>query len=238
MSQVMQKKIWDHFQTRELNVFSGAHPRLTFLADQVPVGGRMLNVGVGDGFTESYALTRGVEVFSLDPSEAAIKRLATILGDERGARFKAGFVEEIPFPDNSFDVVIMSEVLEHLGDESLNKALLEVDRVLKQDGKFIGTVPADEDLVQNLIYCPCCEATFHRWGHQQSFSKERFSRVLEMQFREVRVQRAYFPNWEQLSWKGKVLAFAKLCFCKFGNGGAGENWYFVAKKKVGYKAYR
>jgi SAM-dependent methyltransferase len=232
MRETSQEKIWEHFQTRDLAVFKGAHPRLTFLADQVPLGRRMLNIGVGDGFTESYALSRGAVVYALDPSESAIDRLAVSLGDERGDHFKTGFVEEIPFSDNYFDVVIMSEVLEHLGDESLDKALVEVGRVLKPKGKFIGTVPADEDLADNVIYCPCCDARFHRWGHQQSFTKERLIGVLGLSFGDVNIERAYFPNWKQLTWKGKILAFAKLFFCKFGSGGAGENWYFVARKRM------
>jgi len=50
MNSIKQEKIWEHFQNSELNVFAGAHPRLAFLANQVPKGSRVLNVGIGDGF--------------------------------------------------------------------------------------------------------------------------------------------------------------------------------------------
>ncbi|NWF39500.1 class I SAM-dependent methyltransferase [Mariprofundus sp. NF] len=230
MNKINQEKIWEHFQTDELNVFSGAHPRLSFLAKQVAKGARVLNIGVGDGFLESQVLNHGAEAYSLDPSENTIKKLAAHLGDADGEHFKAGYVESIPFPDSFFDVVIMSEVLEHLSDKSLSEALQEVHRVLKPGGKFIGTVPADEDLSENSILCPCCEARFHRWGHEQSFSKQRFVEVLENNFVNVVVRRAYFVNWKQCSWKGKIVAFAKLSVCVLGNGGAGENWQFSVRK--------
>jgi len=230
MNNINQEKIWDHFQNSELNVFAGAHPRLTSLVNQVPGGACMLNVGVGDGFLETQALLRGVEVYALDPSEDAIKKLAESIGDPDGEHFKAGFAEAIPFAKDFFDVVVMSEVLEHLGDESLSQALQEVHRVLKPGGKFIGTVPAEEDLSAYLVVCPCCEAKFHRWGHQQSFTRERFANLLAMNFEGVFVQRAYFPDWKRCSWKGKLLNFAKLCICRFGNGGANESWQFVARK--------
>jgi SAM-dependent methyltransferase len=232
MNEIQQKIIWDHFQTSELSVFAGAHPRLTSLAKQVPNGGRILNVGIGDGFLEARALLRGAEVYSLDPSEDAVKKLAASMGDPDSDHFKDGFVESMPFPKDFFDVVVMSEVLEHLGDESLSQALQEVHRVLKPGGKFIGTVPAEEDLSLNLVLCPCCETKFHRWGHQQSFTRERFGMVLELNFVGVSVQRAYFPDLKNYSWKGKLLALAKLCVCRFGKGGTNENWQFVARKRA------
>lgn len=231
MNNLNQEKIWDHFQNSEVNIFAGSHPRLVFLANQVPRGARMLNVGVGDGFLEAQTLLRGAEVYSLDPSEDAVKKLAASMGDQDGNRFKAGFVQAMPFPKDFFDVVVMSEVLEHLGDESLSQALLEVHRVLKPGGKFIGTVPAEEDLSVNLVFCPCCEAKFHRWGHQQSFTRQRFIDLFKKNFVEVLVRRAYFPDLKNYSWKGKLLAFAKLYFCRFGKGGANENWQFVARKR-------
>ena len=47
--------------------------------------------------------------------------------------------EVLPFPDNSFDIVVMAEVLEHLPYPMIT--LGEVKRVLKQDGEFIGNLP-------------------------------------------------------------------------------------------------
>lgn len=47
--------------------------------------------------------------------------------------------EVLPFSDNSFDIVVMAEVLEHLPYPMIT--LSEIKRVLKKDGKFIGNLP-------------------------------------------------------------------------------------------------
>ena len=47
--------------------------------------------------------------------------------------------ETLPFPDNSFDYVVMAEVLEHLPYPMIT--LGEIKRVLKKDGLFIGNLP-------------------------------------------------------------------------------------------------
>ena len=45
----------------------------------------------------------------------------------------------MPFPDNSFDVVVMAEVMEHLPYPQIT--LNEIKRILKKNGKFIGNLP-------------------------------------------------------------------------------------------------
>ena len=47
--------------------------------------------------------------------------------------------ETLPFSDNSFDCVVMAEVLEHLPYPMIT--LGEIKRVLKENGKFIGNLP-------------------------------------------------------------------------------------------------
>lgn len=50
----------------------------------------------------------------------------------------------LPFRDNSFDLVVAMDILEHLKDDSA--ALCEVHRVLKPGGRIIATVPAYQSL--------------------------------------------------------------------------------------------
>ena len=53
-------------------------------------------------------------------------------------------IEQLTFPDNTFDVLITSDVLEHVSD--LEKALSEIKRVLKSGGFHVFTIPVDNVL--------------------------------------------------------------------------------------------
>jgi SAM-dependent methyltransferase len=50
-------------------------------------------------------------------------------------------LEKLSFHENSFDVIISSDVLEHVSD--IDKALSEIKRVLKPGGYHIFTIPVD-----------------------------------------------------------------------------------------------
>ena len=52
---------------------------------------------------------------------------------------KVDLNQSLPFKDNSFDVVVMAEVLEHLPYPNIT--LSEIKRVLKTNGRFIGNLP-------------------------------------------------------------------------------------------------
>ena len=52
---------------------------------------------------------------------------------------KVDLNQSLPFQDNSFDVVVMAEVLEHLPYPNIT--LVEIKRVLKTNGEFIGNLP-------------------------------------------------------------------------------------------------
>src|SRR4051794_19508052 len=74
---------------------------------------------------------------------------------DNGVSLRPGVVnvnlEQMPFPDDSFDVIITSEVMEHV--RHLDTAHGEIARCLAEAGTYLFTVPYDEDLGQtwNLI---------------------------------------------------------------------------------------
>lgn len=96
-------------------------------------GERILEVGCGNGYYLSLLNRLGVrvELVGIDNDELALKEAAKFIGDKRVKLILAD-ASKIPFPDNSFDKVVMSEVIEHVRDE---KAVLKkVHRVLKKGG--------------------------------------------------------------------------------------------------------
>ncbi len=94
----------------------------------------ILDVGCGNGYQIAPFVKRN-KVYGLDISEANIRKATA-----KGIKAQLHDVEEpIPFEDNFFDVVVCSEILEHLFFPE--NALKECYRVLKKSGLFIVTIP-------------------------------------------------------------------------------------------------
>ncbi len=86
----------------------------------------VLDVGTGSGvFAEEFA-RRGAEVTGLDPNP---HMLETARGFIPGGTFVEGAAEDIPFPDDSFDLVYLGHVLHETDDTQL--ALEEARRVTR-----------------------------------------------------------------------------------------------------------
>jgi SAM-dependent methyltransferase len=226
-----QDKIWEYFQYDEEAGAANfdAEARYRFLAARIPTGQLALNIGVGRGGLEAQLMAKGVEIHSLDPGEKSIERLRLTRG--MGEKAQVGFSQTMPFANATFDVVVMSEVLEHLTDEVIEQTVLEVRRVLRSGGRFIGTVPADENLVENRVICPDCGKVFHRWGHVQTFTRERLAGIVRRGFAEATVTREYFGDWESLNWKGRLSWAAKKGAVALGVKGSGESFFFSAEKR-------
>lgn len=229
-SGVGQEKIWEHFQNEGLESFSQSQGRLEFLVRRLSPATRVLNIGVGNGVLESLAVIKGVNIYSLDPSDRAIDRLRQSLGV--GEKAQVGYSQAMPFADSYFDVVVMSEVLEHLDDAVLDATLDEVHRVLRAGGLFIGTVPARENLTDSLVVCPDCGLQFHRWGHKSSFDINRISTILAIRFSVDEISERFFIDWESVGWWRKLQGLIKkfLSWRGVGTYGICRNIFFAAHK--------
>jgi SAM-dependent methyltransferase len=225
-----QEKIWDYFQAGDDSgdAFSRSRPRYKYLAKHVKSSEKVLNIGVGRGGLEALLLAKGVRVSCLDPGEKAIEMLRQ--RHRLGDRAQVGYSQAMPFPDAAFDVVIMSEVLEHLDDDVLALTLKEVIRVLKPAGTFIGTVPADERLPDAQVMCPHCGESFHRWGHVQSFDAHRLRTLFAGYFEVLKVERHYFGDFHGLNLKGRVAWLLKKALVTLGTRGGGETSFFCCRR--------
>lgn len=96
---------------------------------------QILDIGCGAGALMQELEEFG-EVTGIDISERAVEACR-----KRGlSRVIHGDAAQLPFPNDSFDVVVMMDVLEHLKDDAVGSR--EVARVLKKDGLAIVAVPA------------------------------------------------------------------------------------------------
>jgi ubiquinone/menaquinone biosynthesis C-methylase UbiE len=114
------------------------------IAEFIPDRCSFLDVGCGTGYAMQRAmLEKQCEVVGIDPDPGAhgVGRFET----ERVTApltIQQGCSEQLPYEDNSFDLVYSSHVLEHVSDEV--KSLQEMKRVLKPDGTLIIGVPTSE----------------------------------------------------------------------------------------------
>ncbi|KAF4654751.1 Hexaprenyldihydroxybenzoate methyltransferase, mitochondrial [Perkinsus olseni] len=101
-----------------------------------PSQGRYLDVGCGGGLlTEEMALSYGYNITGIDISEASLEQARQHGRHIPNLHYQVGSAYDIPFPDNTFDGVIVSEVFDHLTD--LRKATHEIYRVLKPGGAVV-----------------------------------------------------------------------------------------------------
>ncbi|MFO7660226.1 MAG: class I SAM-dependent methyltransferase [Candidatus Cloacimonadaceae bacterium] len=134
----------------------------------------ILDVGCGNGIITNL-LAEKWDVTGLDSSREALEHVK--------AEKVLSSATELPFDDNSFDLVMSSEMLEHLNDSYLAKAIAEIIRV---DRKYILiTVPNSEYLPLSQTKCPKCSTVFHAWHHLQSFTKSRLTSMFMAHFRLV-----------------------------------------------------
>ncbi len=96
-------------------------------------GERVLEVGCGNGYYLSLLnrLDLNLDLTGIDIDQPALTDAAKFIGDEAVKLILAGG-SKIPFPQNNFDKIVMSEVIEHVDDEEA--VLKEVLRVLKKGG--------------------------------------------------------------------------------------------------------
>lgn len=110
--------------------------RRDFLLGRVARGQRVLDLGCGLGDFAGELAAHGASVTGCDVAETA---LALARGRHPGIEFVLSGEEELPFADESFDVVWAGEVLEHVQD---GLGLLgEVHRVLRPDGRLLLSTP-------------------------------------------------------------------------------------------------
>jgi len=79
----------------------------------------ILEIGVGTGMVSNYLKEQDIEIKTLD------------FDSERKPDL-VGSVDDIPFNDNSFDLVLCAEVLEHLPFDKFEKSLKELKRISRR----------------------------------------------------------------------------------------------------------
>jgi len=125
---ILEKEHW-FFRSRR-NIL------LYFIRKYAKLGSKIFDFGCGSGYLVGQLQRQGFNAYGMDFEKEAIDHGANS-GIEN---LTLGIGNRIEHPDESFDLVTAFDVLEHIEKEE--SVIVELARILKQDGKIIITVPA------------------------------------------------------------------------------------------------
>lgn len=148
-------------------------------------GDTLLDVGCGSGVSllEAKALGAGAFGIEADPN---VKPIAAVLG----LNVHFGSLQDRPFPEQSFDLVVMNQVIEHLPDPDL--ALQTLRERLAPNGRMVLVFPNTASLWRRLSGSRWIN--WHIPYHLHHFDRKNFQRMVKHCGLEVVRSRTITPN--------------------------------------------
>ncbi|MCD9199229.1 class I SAM-dependent methyltransferase [Aeromicrobium wangtongii] len=159
---------------------------LTVDFDRLRVGRRtrFIDVGAGAGRHSYEALRRGADVIAYDMDEVELKGVDGMFGAmaEVGevppggsAQVEVGDILDMPYEDGSFDVVLASEILEHVPE--IDQAIAELVRITAPGGILAVTVP--RWLPERICWALSDEYHANEGGHIRIFKADELQSSIE-----------------------------------------------------------
>lgn len=147
----------------------------------------ILEVGCGDGtflrqlLASSPEAKRVVGVDIVDPQTIVPQDLL----ERPGSEWVTAYGHELPFPDDSFDLVCVAHVLHHLAPDFIEATLAEMKRVLKPGGEFM----ICEMFRDNQSDSQMSHVFYHHWAaevdrfcgvhHYHTFSRDELVEIVD-----------------------------------------------------------
>jgi len=155
----------------------------------------LLDVGCGDGrLVLRIREELGSRVVGFDLSAVALANVA----DPKCC----GSADRLPFANRSFEIVLATEILEHVPHDLYSQVLEELARVA--DKYIVITVPNSENLDELSALCGACGSRFHVWGHVRSYTPRAIESLFEG-FKPIRV----FSFGEQVGLYNQFLLWLR-----------------------------
>lgn len=139
----------------------------------------VLDIASGSGYGTKLLAESARFVYGVDVNEAAVDYSKKNYGS-KNIKYLVGDGESIPLEDNSVDVVITLETIEHIKD--YKKFLKEVGRILKEDGLAIVSTPNDVEFAEGNHF------------HLHEFKYEELTALLKDHFKNI-------DSYFQSTWK-------------------------------------
>lgn len=140
----------EYFQRPYFEEHPGKRRSLNEIVQQLERAGfkgrEVLDVGCGPGFLLRVLLDRGYEASGVDHSEAALQLARGRVDAELRQADACG---ALPWPDESFDAVVLHDVIEHLHEP--HTALAELRRVTRQGGFLLLSTLNERSVLHRVL---------------------------------------------------------------------------------------
>ncbi len=158
-------------------------------------GSRILDIGIGEGYSSVLLARAGAHVSGIDVSKGALERAAE-LASRCGVKIDLGKMpgEDLQFDDASFDAILCISAYHHM---DLARAASEFARVLRPGGRLILNEPLASNPPAWL---------YRKAGHL--LSREATSKETPLRVRDLGHLRRHFRN---VSWSGMFFLSVGLC---------------------------
>jgi len=149
-SQFIQSELWgkqpkDWSTIQEPTGIAGYEYALNFI--QLKPSDKILDIGCGTGFFISLAAKTGADINGFDATEPFIAEAKL---RNPTVTFLTGEMEELPFADNTYDVVTGFNSIQYAAN--VKNALLEAKRVLKSKGKLVTMIWGNKEDCEATTY--------------------------------------------------------------------------------------
>lgn len=148
--------------------YAWASQSYSHFSGHVDIRGKVvLDAGCGlGGKTVFFAEKEPAKITGVDIDPKRIEA-AVAFAKRKGKEFidfKVASIAELPFPDDTFDLIFLNDVVEHISRELLFNALCECKRVLKKGGRICLEFPPWESFeaahLYDYISMPWCQLIF------------------------------------------------------------------------------
>lgn len=163
LNETTRSRLWAFHSQFSENYFSyqRAGSRVPYEKRQLRARDTVLDDGCVLRHLLLQLLDTGFVVQGADITRDAIGSAVSL--DDRENFLGFATIDELLAEGRKLDAIFLIEVDERLDDHWLAKTLDQVHALLKKGGTLIVTTPIEEDLEDNMVYCPVPNSIYHRW---------------------------------------------------------------------------